>query len=339
MSVASAKIAVRGERSAGLGDILSLVEPDLLRVEAMLEQHLRSDVGLVNEIARYVRAGGGKRIRPGLLLLASQMCGHASERAVLFASVVELLHTATLLHDDIIDGAELRRGQRTVSRRWGSDVSVLLGDFMFAKSFEMALAPENVPLVRLLTEVALRMIEGETIEIARRASSVVTEAENLDLIRRKTADLFSACARIGGVLGDASDAEARALAGYGLNLGICFQMVDDLLDFTGSEARLGKPVASDLREGRVTLPIILLLRSGKADAVQQVEAVLADRGFERVTREQIVRLVQESGVLEDARRVAERYADAACAELAAFEDSPYRRALAELAAFTVKREY
>ena len=332
-------MAVRSERSAGLGEILSLVEPDLLRVEATLEQHLRSDVGLVNEIGRYVRAGGGKRIRPGLLLLSAQMCGHASERAVLFASVVELLHTATLLHDDIIDGAELRRGQRTVSRRWGSNVSVLLGDFMFAKSFEMALAPENVPLVRLLTEVALRMIEGETIEIARRASSTVTEAENLDLIRRKTADLFSACARIGAVLGDASDAETRALAGYGLNLGICFQMVDDILDFTGSEARLGKPVASDLREGRVTLPIILLLRSGKTDAVQQVAAVLADKDFERVPREQIVRLVQESGVLEEARGVAQRYADAACAELAAFEDSPYRRALTELAAFTVKREY
>jgi octaprenyl-diphosphate synthase len=332
-------MAVRSERSAGLGEILSLVEPDLLRVEATLEQHLRSDVGLVNEIARYVRAGGGKRIRPGLLLLSAQMCGHASERAVLFASVVELLHTATLLHDDIIDGAELRRGQRTVSRRWGSNVSVLLGDFMFAKSFEMALAPENVPLVRLLTEVALRMIEGETIEIARRASATVTEAENLDLIRRKTADLFSACARIGAVLGDASDAETRALAGYGLNLGICFQMVDDILDFTGSEARLGKPVASDLREGRVTLPIILLLRSGKTDAVQQVAAVLADKGFERVPREQIVRLVQESGVLEEARHVAQRYADTACAELAAFEDSPYRRALTELAAFTVQREY
>ena len=332
-------MAVRSERSAGLGEILSLVEPDLLRVEATLEQHLRSDVGLVNEIGRYVRAGGGKRIRPGLLLLSAQMCGHASERAVLFASVVELLHTATLLHDDIIDGAELRRGQRTVSRRWGSNVSVLLGDFMFAKSFEMALAPENVPLVRLLTEVALRMIEGETIEIARRASSTVTEAENLDLIRRKTADLFSACARIGAVLGDASDAETRALAGYGLNLGICFQMVDDILDFTGSEARLGKPVASDLREGRVTLPIILLLRSGKTDAVQQVAAVLADKDFERVPREQIVRLVQESGVLEEARGVAQRYAAAACAELAAFEDSPYRRALTELAAFTVKREY
>ena len=337
--MASAEIAVRGERGPGLGEILALVEPDLLRVEAMLEEHLRSDVGLVNEIARYVRAGGGKRVRPGLLLLSAQLCGHASERAALFATVVELLHTATLLHDDIIDGAELRRGQKTVSQRWGSDVSVLLGDFMFAKSFEMALTPENVPIVRLLTAVALRMIEGETIEVARRTSSTVTEAENLDLIRRKTADLFSACARIGAALGNVSDAKARALAAYGLNLGICFQMVDDLLDFTGSEARLGKPVASDLREGRVTLPIILLLRRADADTQQQVKTVLADRSFERVSREQIVRLVREHGVLDEARRTAQGYADAACAELAAFEDSPYRRALVELADFTVKREH
>jgi len=337
--VASAEIAVRGERGRELGEILALVEPDLLHVEGLLEQHLRSDVGLVNEIARYVRAGGGKRVRPGLLLLSAQMCGHTSERAALFATVVELLHTATLLHDDIIDGAELRRGQKTVSQRWGSDVSVLLGDFMFAKSFEMALTPENVPIVRLLTEVALRMIEGETIEVARRASSAVTEAENLDLIRRKTADLFSACARIGAVLGSAPDAQARALTSYGLNLGICFQMIDDLLDFTGSEARLGKPVASDLREGRVTLPIILLLRRGDADAQQQVKSVLADRSFEHVSREQIVRLVREHGVLDEARRIAQSYADAACADLAAFEDSPYRRALVDLADFTVKREH
>jgi octaprenyl-diphosphate synthase len=337
--VASAEIVVQGQQDAGLADILALVEPDLRRVETLIEEHLRSDVGLVNEIARYVRAGGGKRIRPGLLLLSARMCGHVGERAELLATVVELLHTATLLHDDIIDGAELRRGQKTVSRRWGSDASVLLGDFMFAKSFEMALAPENVPIVRLLSEVALRMIEGETIEIVRRASSTVSEAENLDLIRRKTADLFSACARIGAVLGGATEAQTRALSSYGLNLGICFQMVDDLLDLTGSEARLGKPVASDLREGRVTLPIILLLDRAEADAARQVQTVLTDRSFERVSREQIVRLVREYGVLEQARRIAQSHADAARADLAVFEDSPYRKALEDLADFTVRREY
>jgi octaprenyl-diphosphate synthase len=184
--VASAETLLRTETGVGLNEILALVEPDLARVEVLLEEHLRSDVGLVNEIARYIQAGGGKRIRPGLLLLSAQMCGHASERAVLFASVVELLHTATLLHDDIIDGAELRRGKQTVNRRWGSDVTVLLGDFIFAKSIALALAPENLPIVRLLTDIAVRMIEGETMEIARRASSAVTSTSSSFGARRPT---------------------------------------------------------------------------------------------------------------------------------------------------------
>jgi octaprenyl-diphosphate synthase len=337
--VATAETLLRTDNGAGLAEILALVETDLVRVEATLEEHLSSDVRLVNEIGRYIRTGGGKRVRPGLLLLSAQLCGHASERAVLFAAVVELIHTATLLHDDIIDGAELRRGKPTVNRRWGNDITVLLGDFVFAKSIAMALSPENLPIVRLLTEVSLRMIEGETLELAQRANADLSEAEYLELIRRKTADLFSACTRIGAALGDVDDVKARALASYGLNLGICFQMIDDLLDFTGSEARVGKPVANDLREGKVTLPIILLLRNGKPEAIEQVRTVLADGGFERVTREQIVRSVREHGVLDEARRVAQGYADAACAELSAFEDSPYRRALADLAGFVVSREY
>src|SRR5262249_12154894 len=249
-----------GRSVADLREIVRLVEDDLARVEELFEQQCRSDVGLVGEIGRYIQEGGGKRIRPALLLLGSRLCGYRGERAIVLASVVEFIHTATLLHDDIIDEATVRRGRRSVNSRWGNDITVLLGDFLYTKSMAMALSQDNLPILRLLSDVTLRMIEGELLEIERNGHLDVTEAQHVDLMRRKTADLFSACLRIGAILGDVGQEREQALARYGLNLGICFQMVDDLLDFTAEEKTLGKPVANDLREGKLTLPMIFLLR-------------------------------------------------------------------------------
>ena len=212
---------------------------------------------LVGEIGRYIRDGGGKRIRPALLLLPCRLCGYRGERAILLAAVVEFIHTATLLHDDIIDEATVRRGRRSVNSRWGNDITVLLGDFLYTKSMSMALSQDNLRILRLLSDVTLRMIEGELLEIERNGDLDVSADDHLDIIRRKTAALFSACLRIGGMLGEVGEERERALASYGLNLGICFQMVDDLLDFTADEKVLGKPVANDLREGKLTLPVDL----------------------------------------------------------------------------------
>jgi octaprenyl-diphosphate synthase len=321
-----------------LKDIVQLVEDDLVKVEELFAQQVRSDVRLVGEIGRYIQQGGGKRIRPALLLLACRLCGYRGDRAILLASVVEFIHTATLLHDDIIDEATTRRGRRSVNSRWGNDVTVLLGDFLYTKSMAMALSQENLRILRLLSDVTLRMIEGEILEIERDADLQVGEGDHLDIIKRKTADLFSACTRIAAMLADAGEARERAMGSYGLNLGICFQMVDDLLDFTADERVLGKPVANDLREGKLTLPVILLLKKAP-QSLDAVRKVLEDRGFERVSREEIVRLVREHGALDEARRLAERYAAAARHDLAAFEPSPYRDALLSLPDFILARDH
>ena len=329
----------RGRSVADLKEIVHLVEDDLVRVEALFEEHLRSDVRLVGEIGRYILEGGGKRIRPALLLLACRLCGYRGERAVLLASVVEFIHTATLLHDDIIDEATVRRGRRSVNSRWGNDITVLLGDYLYTKSMAMALSQDNLKILRLLSDVTLRMIEGELLEIEGNGDLQVDEGGHLDIIRRKTADLFSACLRIGAILGEVGEERERALANYGLNLGICFQMVDDLLDFTADEKVLGKPVANDLREGKLTLPVIYLLRKAGPDAAEMVTQVLADRGFERVPREDFLKLVREHGALDEARAAAERYAEAARRDLLGFDRSPYREALQALPDFILARDH
>jgi octaprenyl-diphosphate synthase len=326
-------------RSADLKEIVSLVEEDLARVEVLFAEQFRSDVALVAEIGRYVQDGGGKRIRPALLLLGCGLCGYRGERATVLASVVEFIHTATLLHDDIIDQATVRRGRSSVNSRWGNDITVLLGDFLYTKAMSTALSRDNLKILRLLSDVTLRMIEGQLLEIERNGDLKVSDAAHLDIIRRKTADLFSACLRIGAVLGEVGEEREAALASYGLNLGICFQMVDDLLDFTADEKVLGKPTANDLREGKLTLPVIFLLRRAGRAGADMVSAVLADRGFGRVTREDLVALARDHGALDEARALAERYAAMARQDLSAFGPSRYKEALMALPDFILARDY
>jgi len=324
---------------ADLKEIVQLVEDDLAKVEDFFDEQLRSDIPLIAEVGRYIRDGGGKRIRPALLLLSCRLSGYRGERAILLAAVVEFIHTATLLHDDIIDQATLRRGRRSVNSRWGNDLTVLLGDFLFAKSMAMALSEDNLRILALLSDVTLSMIEGEILEIERCADLGVTADDHIDIIRRKTAALFSACLRIGAMLGEAGEAKERALASYGLNLGICFQMVDDLLDLTADEKVLGKPVANDLREGKLTLPAIFTLQRAGADGLEKVRAVLDDRGFARVSAQEIARLARDCGALGEARALAERYAEAARRDLQPFERSRYREALSALPDFILSRDH
>jgi octaprenyl-diphosphate synthase len=324
---------------SGLREIVQLVEDDLVKVEALFEEQIRSDVALVGEIGRYIREGGGKRIRPALLLLASRLSGFRGERAILLAAVVEFIHTATLLHDDIIDEATVRRGRRSVNSRWGNDITVLAGDFLYTKSMSMALSQDNLKILRLLSDVTLRMIEGEILEIERDADLATTPQDHVDIIKRKTAHLFSACTRIGALLGGLGEAQEQALASYGLNLGIAFQMVDDLLDFTADERVLGKPVANDLREGKLTLPALFMLERGSEVVKRKLQQVLEDRGFTRVPAAEIARLARETGALAEARSLAEDYAQAARQDLVGFEPSVYRDALAVLPDFILARDH
>jgi octaprenyl-diphosphate synthase len=330
--------SLSGTSAPSLRDILQLVEPDLVKVESLFEELVRSDVRLVGDIGRYVKDGGGKRIRPALLLLGSRLCGYKGDRAVLLASVVEFIHTATLLHDDIIDEAHLRRGRRSVNTRWGNNVTVLLGDYLYTKSMGMALSQDNLPILRILSDATLRMIEGEILEIEQDGDVAIRQEQHLEIIRRKTADLFSACMRIGAVLGNVGREREAALARYGLNLGICFQMVDDLLDLTADEKTLGKPVASDLREGKITLPIIFLLEEGGAEAASLITTVVEDRGFSRVSLEQVLRAARAHGALDRARDLAFDYARRAQNDLALFEPSRYRDALEAIPGFILSRE-
>ena len=218
--------------SADLAQIFEPIREDLEAVEQEFVRHIQSRVALIPEMGRYIQNSGGKRVRPAVLLMASRLSGYTGDRAVLYASVVEFIHTATLVHDDIIDGADLRRGRLAVHSRWGNDITVLLGDYLYIKSMAMALTQDSLEIIRLLCDVTLRMIEGELYQLTKTGDVDITEDEHFEIIRRKTAFLFGGCAQIGGMLGDVTPERETALRDYGFNLGIAFQLVDDLLDYT-----------------------------------------------------------------------------------------------------------
>jgi octaprenyl-diphosphate synthase len=230
-----------------LSEIFEPIRDDLARVDSEFARHVQSQVELIPRIGKYIQASGGKRIRPAVLLMSAKLCGYTGDRAVLYAAVVEFIHTATLVHDDIIDDADLRRGRLAVHSQWGNDVTVLLGDYLYIKSMALALTHDELDIIRLLCDVTLRMIEGELYQLTKNGDPEVTEEEHFEIIRRKTAYLFSGCARIGAMLAGQPADRVDALGEYGFKLGIAFQLVDDLLDLTGTVQSLGKPVASDLR--------------------------------------------------------------------------------------------
>ncbi len=322
-----------------LGQIFEPVRDELARVEREFARHLESRVDLIPEMGRYVQMSGGKRVRPAVLLLSSRLCGYTGDRAVLNAAVVEFIHTATLVHDDIIDGAETRRGRVTAHSRWGSDITVLLGDYLYIRSMAMALTQDTLEVVRLLCDVTLRMIEGELYQLTKAGDVTITEEEHLEIIRRKTAFLFAGCAEIGGLLGTSTDAQREALREYGFNIGLAFQLVDDVLDYTADVSALGKPLGGDLREGKVTLPIILLLQRTGPDVAAMVQRVVTDGLVSDETWTTIRDLLVSHGAVEATFERAVTYAEQAKAQLvAAFPPSNEREGLVALADYVVSRD-
>src|SRR3954454_8515994 len=225
--------------------------------------------------------------------MAARLSGYEGERAVLYASVVEFIHTATLVHDDIIDGADLRRGRLAVHSRWGNDITVLLGDYLYIKSMAMALTQDSLEIIRLLCDVTLRMIEGELYQLTKTGDVDISEEDHFEIIRRKTAYLFGGCAQIGGVLGGVTKEQEQALREFGFNLGVAFQVVDDLLDYTAEESALGQPVGGDLREGKVTLPIIFLLQRGGEEADALVRSIVNNRAVSPEEWRELLRLLAD----------------------------------------------
>ena len=322
-------------------DLIQMFEPvraDLDAVEREFERQVQSKVDVIPEIGRYIQTSGGKRVRPAVLLMAARLCGYSGPRAILNAAVVEFIHTATLVHDDIIDNAELRRGQKAVHSRWGSDVTVLAGDFLYIKSMALALTQDTLDVVRLLCDVTLRMIEGELYQLTKNGDVDISEDEHFDIIRRKTAYLFGGCAQIGALLGDAGEEREFALREYGFNLGIMFQLVDDLLDFTGESAALGKPIGGDLREGKITLPIIHLLRHGGPEAHSLICAVVKDRHVTLEAWSRIRSLLKEHRSIEYAYDRAVEFGESAKRHLRIFPDRQEREALMGLADYVLMRD-
>ncbi|MEO8482314.1 MAG: polyprenyl synthetase family protein [Acidobacteriota bacterium] len=328
--------------ASSVPDLTQIFEPvrdELARVEREFAKYLESRVELIPQMGKYVQMSGGKRVRPAVLLMAARLCGYTGDRGVLNAAVVEFIHTATLVHDDIIDGAETRRGRLTAHSRWGSDITVLLGDYLYIRSMAMALTQDSLEVVRLLCDCTLRMIEGELYQLTKAGDANITEEEHFEIIRRKTAFLFAGCAEIGGMLGESSPAQRAALREYGFDLGIAFQIVDDVLDYMAEESALGKPIGGDLREGKVTLPIILLLQRGGQEATSLIHGVIADGQVTPEKWRAIKELLARHGAIEAAFERAVTHAERAKRQLAdAFPVSPERDGLIALADYVISRD-
>jgi octaprenyl-diphosphate synthase len=321
-----------------LSQIFEPIRADLERVDREFARHVESQVALIPTIGKYIQTSGGKRIRPAVLLMAARLSGYKGDRAVLYAAVIEFIHTATLVHDDIIDDSELRRGRLAVHSRWGNDVTVLLGDYLYIKSMAMALTHDTLDIVRLLCDVTLRMIEGELYQLTKNGDADLTEEEHFEIIRRKTAYLFGGSAQIGGMLGNVSPEQQEALREYAFNLGIVFQVVDDLLDFTGDAAALGKPIGADLREGKMTLPLIHLLRQGHATGERIVREIIATRTTTEQQWKELLQILSEHRSIDYAFRRAEEFAERARKPLSAFPPSAERDALLALPDYVVARD-
>jgi octaprenyl-diphosphate synthase len=319
-------------------EIFELVRDDLARVEQEIAAQSRTGIEPVREIGDHLLTGGGKRLRPALLLLSARYCGYRGESAVRLGAVVELIHTATLIHDDVIDGADTRRGRPSANSRWGNHMSVLAGDWLYMQSFQMALRERNFRILDILIELTQNMVEGELIQLTRLGRIDLTEEEALELSYRKTACLFRGCMMLGAVLAGRDAATESALAEYGRSVGLAFQLIDDLLDFTASPEQLGKPVLSDLKEGKVTFPLIYALRHGEPRWREMVATVLAEKGFRSVSPGQIAEMVRESGALEHSRERAREYARRAKASLDGAGDPEFRRALLAIPDFILERE-
>ena len=328
----------RTSAPADLAEIFEPIRADLESVEQQFVRHIESRVELIPEIGRYLQTSGGKRVRPALLLMCARLGGYQGEHATLYAAVVEFIHTATLVHDDMIDGSITRRGRQTVHSRWGNDITVLLGDYLYIKSMGMALTVDSLALVRLLCDVTRGMIEGELYQLTKVGDVDVSEEEHLEIIRRKTAHLFGGCAQIGGMLGDLPEARQLALRDYGISLGIAFQLVDDLLDYTADESVLGKPVGGDVREGKMTLPAIYLLQKAGSRARVLLDAMVRDRRFTPDAWNELRGLLAEHRVLDLARERAAGFAAEAKRRLEGFPSTPEVEALLALPDYVLARD-
>jgi octaprenyl-diphosphate synthase len=318
--------------------LLELVAPKLQDVEDELRRNFRSQIQTIHDVGEHILAGGGKRLRPALLLIVSKMLRYEGKRDVVYGAVIEFIHTATLVHDDIIDEAAIRRGRTSINYRWGNHLTVLVGDYLYTHSMNLALAEGNLDVLRLLSNVTIRMIEGEILGLETNGRADLSIDDYFEIVGRKTAGLFGACCRIPGYLVDIPEASSQALFDYGYNLGVCFQLIDDLLDFTSSAEVLGKPALSDLKEGKVTLPLLLALPRATQSERDAIAHVAATKSFDGMNPAQIIEIVEKYDTLDETRAIARDYANRARAALQPFANSPAKETLELALDFVLERD-
>jgi octaprenyl-diphosphate synthase len=314
---------------------LSCIADELQHVDDRIRARLDSDVALVRQVADHLIAGGGKRLRPALLLLAARALGYRGEAHLELAAVVEFIHTATLLHDDVVDESGLRRGQPTANAEFGNAPAVLVGDFLYSRAFQMMVGLDSMRVMRVLADATNTIAEGEVLQLMNCHDPEVDEARYLEVVRRKTAKLFEAAARLGAVLGGAGPALEEDLATYGMHLGTAFQVIDDVLDYSGSTDEIGKSLGDDLAEGKPTLPLIRVMQSGSPAQRALVQRAIREGGREDFAA--VLEAIRASDALDYARAAARREADVAARAIGAVPASAYRDSLLELAAFSVTR--
>lgn len=318
-------------------EIFEMLREDLAAIEREFGRDTVSDVEAITEIGEYLRQGGGKRLRPALLLLASKLFDYEGRGAIRLGAVVEIIHTATLVHDDIIDEAQTRRGRPAANTQWGNSKCVLAGDWLYMQAFKVAVQERNFRILDTLIELTQQMVEGELLQMEK-LGQLISLDEHFNLIYRKTACLFSVCMRMGAILGEAAPDQEENLSQYGRNLGMAFQIVDDVLDLTASENVLGKPVASDLREGKVTMAVIHALQRCTPAERKLIETVVQERMFEVDTHSKVMAILDRHGSLDAAYAKAMQYADLARNAICSFPDSEIKRALLWAPEFVVARE-
>ncbi|MCM8612705.1 polyprenyl synthetase family protein [Accumulibacter sp.] len=314
-----------------------LIGSDMTAVDAVIRQHLHSDVALVRQVAEYIVQSGGKRLRPALVLLAAGALDYRGTHHHHLAAVIEFIHTATLLHDDVVDASNLRRGRQTANALFGNSASVLVGDFLYSRAFQMMVAVNDMRIMQVLSDATNVIAEGEVLQLMNCHDADVDEDGYLQVIRYKTAKLFEAAAQVGAIIGGADAAVESAMAVYGMHLGTAFQLIDDVLDYSGAELETGKHLGDDLAEGKPTLPLIFVLQNGTAKQVASVRRAIEDGGRDNLP--EILAAVRDSGALEYARRRAAAEADLAGHALAAVPASQHRDSLLELCLFAVARTY
>jgi octaprenyl-diphosphate synthase len=323
-------------------EIFDLVKDDLKLVERELEVESAGSVEAVTHIAQYLQQSGGKRLRPILLLLAARTGGlvgkTASPITIRMAAIVELIHGATLIHDDVIDMAQTRRGRPSSNVIWGNHVSVLSGDWLYMQAFQIALRERNFHILDMLINLTQMMVEGELLQLERIGKIDISEADYMQLVDRKTACLFSVCAKLGAHVAGASESAEARLGEYAWNIGIAFQLVDDVLDFTARESVLGKPVGSDLREGKLTLPLIYALETATSEERARIAAVLASRSYEEVPFQEVLAILKRHRGIDRVRERAHDFTEKARSIIAEFPDSPYQRALAAVTDLVTERD-